>query len=163
MVAPVLEGREGELRRELEALPAGAASPLAAVAGLHFARWVIVPQLVYGAEPQKADVLDRPLLVFTSTFDGSVGEHVDALLAGLGDAADDIWTHCDGWPGRSGAASWLLDQRQRTGLFVAAYPEATVDEVARSLDARERLLTLAEDLYGADASETRRRFLEEFA
>lgn len=162
-MAPVLEGHEPGLRATLEVLPAGGVSPLAAVGGLHFARWVIVPQLVYGAEPQKADVLARALLVFTSTFDGPVDEHIDALLAGLGDTADDVWSHCDGWPGRGEARGWLLEHRVRTGLFVAAYSDATVEEVVRALDARERLLALAEGAAGSDAGEIRRRFLAEFA
>ena len=72
VLAPVLEGLGGDLRRTLEALPDEDLSPLARVRGLHFSRWVIVPDLVYGAEPQKADRLRRPLLVFTSTFDGTV-------------------------------------------------------------------------------------------
>jgi hypothetical protein len=163
VLAPVLEGREAALRRTLEALPDEDLSPLARVRGLHFSRWVIVPDLVYGAEPQKPDRLNRPLLVFTSTFDGSLEEHLGALLEGLGDTADAVWGHCDGWPGRGQARDWLLRHRVRTGLFVAAYPRAPVDRVRSALAARERLLALAEETQGADTETLRRRFVEEFA
>ncbi len=130
--------------------------------GLHFSRWVIVPDLVYGAEPQRRDRLERPQLVFTSTFDGPVDQHLSALLDGLGATADEVWGHCAGWPGRAEAKDWLLAHRVRTGLFVAAYPEASVADVRRALDARERLLALAEAVQGADPEATRRRFLQEF-
>ena len=162
MLAPVLAGHEGELRRTLEALPDEELSPLARVRGLHFARWVIVPDLVYGAEPQRPDRLERPLLVFTSSFDGTPRDHVDALIEGLGDTADAVWTHCEGWPGRDAGADWLLAHRVRTGLFVAGYPHATVAEVRHALRSRERLLSLAEQTQGADAETVRRRFIEEF-
>jgi hypothetical protein len=158
VVAPVLDGREDALRRTLDALPDEELSPLAAVPGLHFARWVIVPQLVYGAEPQRADRLRRPLLIFTSTFDGSLDDHLDALEEGLGETADAVWGHCDGWAGRD----WLLAHRVKTGLFVVAY-EAEVQEVRDALATRERLLSLAEETQGADAETLKQRFLEEFA
>ena len=158
VVAPVLEGHEDELCRTLDALPDGELSPLAAVGGLHFARWVIVPQLVYGAEPQRPDRLRRPLLIFTSTFDGSLDDHLNALLQGLGETADAVWGHCDGWAGRD----WLVAHRVKTGLFVVAY-EAQVEQVHQALAARERLLTLAEETQGADSETLRRRFLAEFA
>jgi hypothetical protein len=162
VLAPVLDGREAALRRTLEALPDEALSPLARVRGLHFSRWVIVPDLVYGSEPQKPDRLKRPLLVFTSTFDGSLDEHLRALLEGLADTADAVWGHCDGWPGRHAARDWLLGHRVHTGLFVAAYPRAPVEQVRSALDARRRLLALAEKTQDADTETLRRRFLEEF-
>jgi hypothetical protein len=162
VLAPVIEGREGDLRRTLEALPDDELSPLARVRGLHFSRWVIVPDLVYGAEPQKPDRLRRPLLVFTSTFDGSLDEHLGALIGGLGETADSVWGHCDGWPGRERARDWLLERRVRTGLFVAAYPRARVKQVRGALANRERLLALAEETQRADTETVRRRFVEEF-
>jgi hypothetical protein len=161
VLAPVLAGRVDELQRTLEALPDEELSPLARVPGLHFARWVIVPDLVYGAEPQRPDRLRRPLLIFTSTFDGSLDDHLAVLLEGLGESADAVWGHCDGWPGRGQGAEWLRAHRVNTGLFVAAYPEATVERVRRSLAARERLLALAEETQRADTEALRRRFLEE--
>jgi len=163
VVAPVLEGQEQELEDTLLALPAGTQSPLEGVDGLHFARWVIVPHLEYGAEPQPRDRLERQLLVFTCTFDGTLDRHVGELLAGLGQTADDVWRHCDGWPGRANARAWLLDHRVRTGLFVAAYPKATREEVRGALAAREKLLNLAEDTQHGDPQGKRRDFLERFA
>ena len=162
VLAPVLEGHENDLSRTLEALPGEEFSPLARVDGLHFSRWVIVPELVYGKEPQKPDHLRRPLLIFTSTFDGTPEEHVDALLAGLGQTADEVWGHCDGWPGRERAKEWLLERRVKTGMFVAAYPEVSVEQVRDALARRERLLELAEETQRADDETLRRRFLEEF-
>jgi hypothetical protein len=161
VLAPVLEGRVDELRRTLDATPDEELSPLAQVPGLHFSRWVIVPDLVYGAEPQRPDRLRRPLLVFTSTFDGSLDDHLAALLEGLGESADAVWGHCDGWPGRGQGADWLRAHRVKTGLFVAAYPGATVEGVRHALAARERLLALAEETQRADTQTLRRRFLEE--
>ena len=162
VLAPVLEGRAEDLRRMLDSLPDEERSPLAGVRGLHFSRWVIIPGLVYGREPQKPDRLRRPLLLFTSTFDGTLGEHLDALMEGLGETADAVWGHCDGWPGRERARGWLCDNRVETGMFVAAYPEVSVKRVRDALADRERLLALAEETQDADAETIRTRFLEKF-
>ena len=163
MLAPVLEGRVDDLRRTLDGLPDEELSPLARVRGLHFSRWVIVPDLVYGAEPQRPDRLRRPLLIFTSTFDGSLDDHLDALIEGLGETADAVWSHCDGWPGRERAPGWMRARRVKTGLLVAAYPATSVEGVRSALAARERLLALAEETQRADTATLRRRFLEELA
>ena len=162
VLAPVLEGHESDLSRTLKELPDEEFSPLARVRGLHFSRWVIMRELVYGGEPQKADHLRRPLLLFTSTFDGTLDEHLNALMAGLGETADAVWGHCDGWPGREHAKGWLSGNRVKTGMFVAAYPEVSVEQVRGALAGRERLLELAEETQLADAETMRRRFLEEF-
>lgn len=47
VLTPVTPSRESSLGRHLQALAAGDASPLARVPGTHFARWVLIGDVVY--------------------------------------------------------------------------------------------------------------------
>lgn len=55
VLTPILDGHETELAEYLDTLPAGEQSPLARVPGTHFARWVIIGDVVYeGLEQEES-------------------------------------------------------------------------------------------------------------
>jgi hypothetical protein len=142
-LTPIEAGREQRLREVLEGFPEGSASPLAQLASTHFARWVIVPQLVYGGRPQKPDTLLSQYLLFTTTFDGPEDSYLADMCARIPVEIDAVWGNCAGYEGCEPAsrfAGYLGRHRIRTGLFVAAYPDATVSEVQEALELRERLI-----------------------
>jgi hypothetical protein len=67
------------------------------------------------------------------------------------DATDDVWGHCDGWPGvddPKAAARYLSRRRVRTHLFFAAYGRYGPAEVVRALEGRRRLLAFVQDSQG---------------
>jgi hypothetical protein len=169
VMTPVVRGHESRLARTLDALPVGADSPLARVHGTHFARWVLIDNVVFQGGRQRRDSLRAARLLFTSNFDGAHAGGRDAYLSalhgGLGEVADEIWSHCEGYPGSGDAgafARYLAAHQLDTALFFGAYPQLTVEQARTGLDARRRLLDLAMRTRGVRAAELKAAFLAEF-
>jgi hypothetical protein len=166
VLTPIAEGHEADLADHLSQLPTGDQSPLAGVPGTHFARWVVIDDVIFeGPEQGERDHLQRPRLLFTSNFDGQLEPYLEALRTGLGDSADSIWGHCAGYPGTGDPdtfAAYFRHHQIDSSLFFAAYGERTVDEVKRSLAARAKLIAFALRAQGLPAAQLRSTFLEEF-
>ncbi len=163
---PILRDRESSLVRLLDALESGAKSPLAQVPGTHFARWVVIGDVVYEGAPQRRDHLDLGRLLFTSNFDGDLSRYLEALRVGLGEHADAVWGHCAGYPGSADAnafADYMRAHQLDSSLFFAAYGEHTVEHVTGSLQARRRLIDFALTAQRMEPAELQRAFLAEFA
>jgi hypothetical protein len=144
-LTPIRPGEEPELRRYLEALPQDG-SPLARLAGTHFARWVILDHWVNDPSQPRTDDLDTAYLIFTSNFDGPLEPYLDNLCAKLAAEAREIWGRCIGCPPEATGPqlkAYLLHNKIDTGFFVAAYPHATVPQVKAALAAREQLIAFA--------------------
>jgi len=165
VLAPVLDGRENSLAQHLDALLSGDGSPLARVPGTHFARWVVIGDVVYEGGGQRHDhrAAQRPL--FTSNFDGPLAPYLEALRTRLGEDADAIWSHCRGYPGRddpAAFAAWFRAHQLRSALFFAAYGDQTVSEVHANLELRARLIDFALHAQGLPPAELQAGFRERF-
>jgi hypothetical protein len=166
VLAPILKDHGSALAAHLDALGPQDASPLARVAGTHFARWVIVDDVVYEGGRQRRDALKVSRLLFTSNFDGPLDAYLEALRTGMGEDADAVWGHCAGYPGRADAAAfaaWLRAHQIESALFFGAYAELTVAEVLANLAARTRLIEFALAAQGLPPVELQARFQAEFA
>jgi hypothetical protein len=131
---PIVAGREIALRAHLRAFPEDGRSPLARVAGTHFARWVIVPELKWEGPRQHPDALKSQYLLFSACYDGDLHAWLDGLRDGLGDEVDAIWGNCAGFSGRNCLKHYLLHNQLRdTALFFNAY-DAPVEHVRSSLE-----------------------------
>jgi hypothetical protein len=147
VLSPVRRGREAELRAELEALPDGGQSPLARLPGTHFARWLVLP--------------GRGLL-FSATHDSRDSDYLEEIRARLPEEADAVWRHCEGYPGMGEEfPGYLRRHRVETDLFVAAYPEASLDDVHEALAVRSRLIGLVLRARSLSPEELRAAFREE--
>jgi hypothetical protein len=158
VMTPIESEQEAELRAYLEALPRRP-SPLAKLTRTHFARWVIVSDFV------NDDHLCAPFLIFTSNFDGPADSYLDELCDELVPEARQIWGRCAGCPAsmaRGELKEYLLHHRIMTGYFVAAYPDASVAMVRRSLEVRERMIDLAVRAQSMSAADLQRAFAKEF-
>jgi hypothetical protein len=123
-----------------------AGSPFAGVPGLHFARWVLVDDVVYQGPAQRRDSWRNAYLLTSTTTDGTTAPLKD-LYAGLGPAADDVMRHCIGYPGRDDEDAFVRYFRHnqvRTNRFFSGYPHATVADVRTALDTHERILEFAQ-------------------
>jgi hypothetical protein len=164
VLTPIAPGRVEELRQYLEQLPQDA-SPLAKLEGTHFARWVIVPDFAPEPKQPKEDHLTGPFLLFTSNFDGPLDGYLDELCLKLAAEASEIWGRCIGCPEPAAGAelkAYLLHNQIDTGFFVAAYPDATVGDVKRSLQTRDQVIRFATGAQGLDPPSLRSAFIEEF-
>ena len=161
-----MRGHETGLAQYLNGLESGDQSPLAGVPGTHFARWVVIDDVIYESPDQgERDHLELPRLLFTSNFDGQLDGYLEALRSGLGEAADVIWGHCIGYPGRADGrafAEYLRHHQIDSSLFFAAYGDRTVEDVKRSLALRMRLIDFALRAQGLSAAELKGAFLREF-
>jgi hypothetical protein len=165
VLTPILEGHESRLAQLLDGLASGASSPLARVPGTHFARWVVIGDVVLEEPDQTRDHLALARLLFTSNFDGPVEPYLDALRIGLGEDADAIWGHCSAYPGHGDRAAFVRYMRMHqieSALFFAAYGERTVTDVQRSLAARRSVIDFALRAQGLDAAELQAAFREAF-
>jgi hypothetical protein len=161
-MTPVLEGHESELRDYLQGFTQET-SPFAALPRTHFARWVIIRDWVNSSAQPREDHLGCPYLIFTSNLHGGLDGYLDALCA-LPEAAA-IWSHCAGAPRPAAGEAlkaYLLHNQIDTGFFVAAYPDASVEEVTASLALRERLIEFAVSSQGLDAEALQRSFKAAF-
>jgi hypothetical protein len=164
VLTPILADHVSPLAAHLATLGPADASPLARVPGTHFARWVIVDDVIYEGGRQRRDALAAARLLFTSNFDGPLGPYLEGLRTGLGEDADAIWGHCAGYPGRADGAAfagWLRAHQVESALFFGAYGEQTVATVRRNLDQRTRLMAFALEAQGLPPAELQARFRTE--
>ena len=166
MLHSVLPGRDVQLAAHLDGVRGGDASPLARVPGTHFARWVVMSDVVFqGAGQRRRDRWSTPRLLFTSNFDGDLDPYLDGLREGMGADADAIWGHCAGYPGRDDAAAfraWFRSHQVESALFFAAYGDRTVAQVRADVDARQKLMAFALAAQGLPPEQLQARFREAF-
>jgi hypothetical protein len=138
-------------------------SPFAALGRTHFARWVVVEDLVNDASQSTEDHLAGPYLLFTATLDGELDSYLNVLCRR--DWAAKVWGACIGAPdpARGPALKAYLRHNQiDTGLFFSAYPEARVEEVLRCLALRQKLIDFAADGQAMDDATLQTEFLARF-
>jgi hypothetical protein len=139
IVTAVAPGRTPDLEAVLAALPRDEASPLASVAGTHFARLVVARAI------EHADGTTSDELFFMVEADGTLDGWLSALVEGLGPRALEIWGHCTGCPEEGGEAlvAWLRDHNHKPGFGLSAIAGVRVPMVRAALERRERIATFA--------------------
>ena len=152
ILTAVLEGHADALRSAVSALPVGEGSPFAAAPGTHHGRFVVV--------------CPRPLapatfLMCSATMDVPVSTWIDDFLRALGATADDIWSHCAGWPADSRAA-YLLAHRVHPALEFATW-DAPAASIVEALDVQRRVVQLALRVQGLDAASQLAAYRAEFS
>jgi hypothetical protein len=166
VLTPIVDGHEAELAHYLNSLQTGDQSPLAGVQSTHFARWVVIDDVIFeGPDQGEHDHLKHARLLFTSNFDGPLDPYIEALRSAVADSADAIWGHCIGYPGAADAGAfsrYIRHHQIDSSLFFAAYGDRTVQDVKRSLAVRAKLIDFALRAQGLPAAELKSAFLQEF-
>ena len=163
----IAPGRSESLRGHLESLPSAAESPFAKLDQTHFARFVIIPQLVdLGPPPATRDTLKNEYLLFSADFDGSLERFLDGVCIAMAAEADTIWGHCVGYPGTSDRAAFERYMRHNqidTTFPFAAYPHATVADVREALELRGRLTDFAIRAQSMDSASLHEAYRQAFS
>ena len=165
VLSPIHPERLESLEATLAALPLGEQSPLARAGTTHFARWVVIGQLVYEGGGQEPDTLSSPHLLFTSNFDGPLDEYLEDLAQQSYREAHAIWSHCIGFPkGRATQklVDYLMSHRVDTTMFYSAYPKTTVAQIRESLALRRRFGDFVTRSQALDPSTLMRAFRTAF-
>ena len=166
VLAPILPGHAGDLGEAVRGFGRGPDSPFAAVPGLHFGRWVIVPQLIWepvGQEPSER--LASQYLLFSTSSTGTLDQHLAALRTHMPDACDTVFGHCVNYPGARAASdfdAWLRRGQLHTSLFHAGYPHASPEEVRAAVALRDELVTYALEAQELTPADAQSRYLERF-
>jgi hypothetical protein len=167
VLLPVRPLAEAALRKELESLPSGEGSPLAATGTVHFGRWVLIGGVDRGGTGRRVPPeLAGWRLLFTVVIDGDPDAFLDQLVAGAGPVVDRVWAHCDGYPGDldpAAVVAWLDAHRVDNTLCFGTWPGPSVAEVRAALDLRTRLAAFAVEHQGTPAGDLQRAFHDEFA
>jgi Dyp-type peroxidase family len=147
VLAPICRDRLFELQRTLADLSSREEKkPFNEVGGTHFARWVVIDELVYEAFGQKPDHLRDPLLLFAANVDGPLDAYLHTLRTSIPEVVDSVWGTCHDYPGSrdaQGFARFIEDRRITPAIRWAAYPGATVEDVRSSLELERRLVDFA--------------------
>jgi len=166
-MTPVEPGEEQPLAEYLRGLRARGPSPLAKLPRTHIARFVIVPDFHNNPtwKQRREEHLDLNYLIFTSNLDGDLDSYLDELCDKLAPEAKQIWGRCVGCPDDpQGAAlkAYLKHNQIDTGIFFAAYGQATVGTVTRALRTREKMIAFAIRAQGQQPAALQKAFLDEF-
>lgn len=97
---------------------------------IHYARWFIVDE-------NSLPGLDGPHLVFTSNYDGELDGYLEDFATVDEGPLNLIFGHCIGWPGArpfEGFLGYVKEHEYPALIFYGNYPLATVGEVRRALD-----------------------------
>ncbi|MDP8942829.1 MAG: hypothetical protein M3N16_01710 [Actinomycetota bacterium] len=165
VLTPILPGRHEALRECIEGFGIGPESPLAKLESTHFARLVVIPQLIHEGGWQRLDELRNQYLLFATDFDGTLERYLDDVCERMGEEADRIWGHCVGYPGTADRAAferYIRHNQLVTKFPFAPYGDKTVAEVREALALRQRLIDFAIRTQGMAPEELYEAYRQEF-
>lgn len=154
ILTAVRDGEAEVVRESVSSLPLRDGSPFASVPGTHNGRFVVV-----SPRPLAPPVF----LMCSATIDVPVRGWLERFLAVLGSTADEIWSHCPGWPGSNGPMlDYLCSHRVHAALEFATW-DVPAAAIVEALTTRRRVQALAVRAQGLDASSLLAAYRTEFA
>ncbi|HYH80662.1 MAG TPA: hypothetical protein VEX86_12740, partial [Longimicrobium sp.] len=161
---------------EAEDIETNALIPFAKLRTVHFMRILVhqpspsadAPIPTYKGEPQAHGPAIPAKLLFSTDFDGPFEAHLDELLREAGPGLDEVFGHCEGWPGhqdRRGAHDFFLLHRVPSNTFYTGTMNRSVDQIHREAALRDRVgdfldEQVAKGALPQDPAEVRQRILD---
>lgn len=149
-VTPIEPGQLEPLREVLHSFKPGPDSPLAKVPDVQFARWVVIDKLLtdWDGAPRTPSSLNSSYLLFSADLTAPAHRANDLPESFFRDLAElipaecaAVWGKCRGFPGTADAEQFV-DYLSRSliplGIYYAAFPDDTPDEIATALKVRTR-------------------------
>jgi hypothetical protein len=153
---PVAPDQADALEAHLETLDP-LASPFGRLAQAHFARLLVIRDLVYQGPPQVPERLDQPYLIFTASFDGELEPFLRDVAA-LPESRE-IFAHCRGYVADpAGFAAWVKSCSKDNGYLLTPWPFKRVEDVREALRVQEGFGELAENARGMSDAELQDAF-----
>jgi hypothetical protein len=131
--------------------------PLRGVSFIHFARWNLVTRIPYNGPPQKHECLNYTYLLFTSNFNGTWDQYIDAFSYTVARQMSLIWGSSFGFPGPMPVQPFKDYIRRNEFLanhYYSAYPGASTTNIRSALELKRQ--------FDAFQKETRQMPPEEF-
>lgn len=149
------------LRIYLAKLPRHRNSPFAKVSSTHFARLVVMDDVVYVGMPACEEHLQSKYLVFESNFDGDLDTYLERMAAEIPETVDAVWKHCVGFPGVTDVAAFKTYMKKcqiETTFFFADVNDKTVQQTLRALQTQSAVTAFIVKHQGASPSELQAAF-----
>jgi hypothetical protein len=149
------------LRIYLAKLPRHRNSPFAKVSSTHFARLVVMDDVVYVGMPACEEHLQSKYLVFESNFDGGLDTYLERMAAEIPEIVDAVWKHCVGFPGVADVAAFKAYMKKcqiETTFFFADVNDKTVQQTLRALQTQSAVTAFIVKHQGTPPSELQAAF-----
>jgi hypothetical protein len=168
ILSPILEsdtidiGHATALRWYLASLPRDHTSPFAQVSSTHFARLVVMDDVVFVGAPAREEHLKSRYLVFETNFDGDLDIYLTRMAREIPDFVDSVWKHCVGYPGVADPAAFAAYMKKcqiETTFFFADVNDKTVQQTLKALQLQSALAHFIEKHQGKPAAEIQNSFL----
>jgi hypothetical protein len=150
------------LRWYLANLPRDHTSPFARVSSTHFARLVVMDDVVFVGAPACEEHLKSRYLVFETNFDGDLDIYLTRMAREIPDFVDSVWKHCVGYPGVADPAAFAAYMKKcqvETTFFFADVNDKTVQQTLKALQLQSALAHFIEEHQGKPAAEIQNSFL----
>ena len=150
------------LRWYLASLPRDHTSPFARVSSTHFARLVVMDDVVFVGAPACEEHLKSRYLVFETNFDGDLDTYLTRMAREIPDFVDSVWKHCVGYPGVADPAAFAAYMKKcqvETTFLFADVNDKTVQQTLKALQLQSALAHFIEEHQGKPAAEIQNSFL----
>jgi hypothetical protein len=167
ILSPIRNDRPGAishvlaLREHLSHMDRHDGSPFARVPGTHFARLVVMGDVVFVGSPSKIDHLASHYLIFTSDFDGDLDTYLRTMAQAIPAELDQIWKHCVGYPGAADAgkfADYMKKCQVETTFYFADVNDKTLGQTLKALQVKTELSAFVEKNQGQSAAQLQKAF-----
>ncbi|HEY6339058.1 MAG TPA: hypothetical protein VIW68_11255 [Candidatus Sulfotelmatobacter sp.] len=166
VLSPILQtdsidiGHATALRWYLASLPRDHTSPFAKVSSTHFARLVVMDDVVFVGAPACEEHLKSRYLIFESNFDGDLDTYLRRMAQEIPDVVDSVWTHCVGYSGKDPAAfaAYIKKCQVETTFFFADVNDKTVQQNLKALQVQSAVAHFIAKNQGKSAAETQKSF-----
>lgn len=149
VIVPILPGHEADLRAYLDAIgdeiPTQQEIDFRALTTVHYLRWSIIDARTNAA----GEPVGTASLVLSTNFDPPRRRHLDELIRVGGAALDQIYGHCQGYPGRSDRAAvrkYFERHAVRSAAFYVGHPWRTVQQIRDEKALRDSLESAADEM-----------------
>lgn len=169
ILSPILEGdtldigHATALRWYLASLPRDHTSPFAQVSSTHFARLVVMDDVVFVGAPAIEEHLKSRYLVFETNFDGDLNTYLTRMAQEIPQFVDSVWKHCVGYPGVSDPSAFAVYMKKcqiETTFFFADVNNKTVQQNLKALQVQSALSHFIEQNQGKPPAEIQKSFGE---
>jgi hypothetical protein len=167
ILSPIIENERidichaTELRWYLASLPRDHTSPFARVSSTHFARLVVMDDVIFVGAPAHEEHLKSRYLVFETNFDGDLDTYLTRMAREIPDLVDSVWKHCVGYPGVSDPAAFVAYMKKcqiETTFFFADVNDKTVQQNLKALQLQPALSHFIAQNQGKPPAEIQKSF-----
>jgi hypothetical protein len=149
------------LRWYLAGLPRDHTSPFARVSSTHFARLVVMDDVVFVGAPACEEHLKSRYLIFETNFDGDLDKYLERMAREIPEVVDSVWKHCVGYPGVADPAAFAAYMKRcqiKTTFFFADVNDKTVQETLKALQVQAALAHFISRNQGKPPAEIQKLF-----